>query len=70
MKISNESSNWVSPYLTRPLRSIEEVLAERAKRRAQAAAQIKTLSSIEDNPSQLAPLLSLDAARMARRQVA
>ncbi len=70
MKISNDKSNWVSPYLMRPLRSIEEVMAERAKRRAQAAAPIRPLSISDNKPAHIAPLLSLDAARMARRQVA
>ena len=70
MKISNDKSNWVSPYLMRPLRSIEEVMAERAKRRAQAASPIRSLSIADKGPKHLAPLLSLDAARMARRQVA
>ena len=70
MKISNERNNWVSPYLLRPLRSVEEVLAERAKRRAQAATPIRSLSKPDENPKHIAPLLSLDAARIARRQVA
>ena len=70
MNTINEKSYWVSPYLLRPLRSIEEVLAERAKRRAQAVTPIRPLTKLEDKPTHLAPLLSLDEARMARRQVA
>ena len=70
MKVSNEHNNWVSPYLLRPLRSIEEVMAERAKRRAEAATAIRPLSRVDESPAPLAPLLSLDEARMARRRVA
>ena len=70
MKASNDESNWVSPYLLRPLRSLEEVLAERNETRRGTTASIRSLSIKNKRPAPVATLLSLDEARMARRHVA